>query len=584
MLNKKYALIPLSCALLLGLCSCSGNSLSHVPGQQFQTLTDTMFQKEIVSSTLNLRYTLEHPQNYGIDHYPITYGNTQNISLVAAASPTLDDYRRALFAIPCEQLSFDDRLTYDILSLYLENEKAGEAFLLYQEPLSATIGVQAQLPVLLAEYPFDTKEDVTTYLALIAQTDTYFSTLLQFETEKSRNGLFMNDVNADAIITQCTSLLSMEESDNFLLTVFNEKIDALPFLTDQEKDAFKKQNRTAVLSHVMYAYSILSDGLKSLKGTGVNENGLCYFPKGKLWYEYLIRSLTGSYLPLSGIEKRIRVKLNEDLISYRELLPTYQNRSVTEAFALLPKDPSAILLNLKNEMKKEFPDTPKVNCKVKYVDEALSAYLSPAFYLTPPIDDLKNHVIYINPSASLDPLSLYTTLAHEGYPGHMYQNLLSAAHLSPIRSLLPFGGYTEGWATYVEMESFRYAARASDKPDAAVFADLNRLNRSFMLGISSLLDICIHYHGFTLQDTRRFLENLGFKNEKAADSLFYSILESPGNYLKYYLGYLTFLDLRAYFEEQYPDTFTLKDFHEKILSIGPCQFPVLEKYLKTAYE
>lgn len=599
MSKLKYLFLPAAALLLSGTFLYINGSNTRTFESQFEKFTDTMFQNEITASTLNLHYTLENPEDYGITNPPVTYGNTEQISLVASASPSIDDYRNTLHRIPYNSLSQENQLTYDILSLYLENEKTGENFPLYYEPLGATIGIQAQLPILLAEYVFYSAEDIDTYLELIAQTDAYFSSILEFEKTKSAAGLFMNDTNVQAIISQCDSFLSMTDEDNFLITIFNEKVDSVSFLSEEEKSQYKSRNQTAVTTHVMPAYQLLSDGLTALKGSCKNPNGLCYFPQGKTYYEYLLRCSTGSYLPVAGIEKRIRQQLAEDLTAYRKLLLKYSGTSQTDLFAALDTAPVTVLKDLQNRMTADFPSSPNVHYEVKYVHESLAEFLSPAFYLTPPIDNLSDHVIYINPAAAYEPLGLYTTLAHEGYPGHLYQNVSFDQQKTPVRSLLNFGGYTEGWATYVEMESYRYAANtviaaasdaaqdpapSSDAETIADHAELNRLNRSVMLGISSLLDICIHYHGFTLEDTREFLGNLGFVNTASADAMFHTILESPANYLKYYLGYLTFTDLRSYFQEKYPEQFNLKKFHEQILSIGPCQFPVLEKYLKTYYE
>ena len=60
-------------------------------------------------------------------------------------------------------------------------------------------------------------------------------------------------------------------------------------------------------------------------------------------------------------------------------------------------------------------------------------------------------VIYINNGSVSSSEDLYTTLAHEGYPGHLYQNVYFLSNCtSPVRTVLSFGSYVEGWATYVE--------------------------------------------------------------------------------------------------------------------------------------
>lgn len=581
-MKKKFAyiLIPSAYFLISAFCHHRSALQAQDASARLHALTQSMFQEQIVSSTLNLHYTLEHPENYGITDYPVTYDDDAEPSLVQSAVSFASDYRRALYEIPCRNLPLEDQITYDVLMLALENENEAQDYALYQEPLGATIGIQAQLPVLLCEYTFQDREDVEEYLELIAQTDTYFSSLLQFEKARARAGLFMSDDNADAIIRQCRSFIGDQPDSNFLITIFDEKAEELPFLSEEEKDSYKSQNRQAVQKHVLAAYELLAEGLETLKGSCKNENGLCYFPSGKAYYEYLVRSSTGSYLPIEAIEKRIRKQISDDILACRELLKKYPGASRRNLSLQIPTEPEEILADLQDKMSGDYPKAPNVSVDVKYVHPSLEEFLSPAFYLTPPIDDRSENVIYINNASVASDLERYTTLAHEGYPGHLYQNISSQDDVA--RSLFSFGGFTEGWATYVEMESYAYAAAGCESEEAKAGAEFARLNRSAMLGLSSLLDICIHYHGYMRRQTAAFLNNLGFAADNV-DALYDAILESPANYLKYDLGYLTFADLRSYCEKKWPQKFNLTDFHAQILRIGPAPFPVVEKYLKRYY-
>lgn len=600
-----FLLFPAAALLLSGVHKLMTFS-AQTASAQLGAFTQTLFQNEVAGNTLTLHYTLQDPENYGITDPPVTYGPADTDSLVlSASSPTAADYQRSLSEIQGDLLSGEDAVTYDLLLLALENEKEAALYPLYDEPLGSSIGIQAQLPVLLAEYAFTDADDIRDYLELIAQTDSYFSTLLQYEKKKAAAGLFMSDASAEAIILQCQEIYQTAAGQELLVSVFNKKLEELNFLSAEEKASFCAANEKAVASHVLPAYELLATGLSSLKGSGKNENGLCYFPMGKTYYEHLMRSQVGSYLPVDAIERRIRRQLAADLTACRELLAEHPNASSANALSSLPKDPQDILADLRNKLQAEYPDSPDTEVSIKYVNEALEDFLSPAFYLMPPIDDCSQNVIYINGASVTDGLELYTTLAHEGYPGHLYQNICTGER-NPARSLFSFPGYTEGWATYAEMDSFSYAAAGSSptvsEEDAAVStqaleasasnrslseagaaAEYARLNRSVMLGISSLLDISIHYRGFTRQDTAQFLENLGFSSSSAADALFDAILEAPANYLKYYVGYLTFLDLRDYCSQTWPDAFEIKDFHRQILKIGPAPFPVVEKYLKEYY-
>lgn len=575
MSKKTCRIFIVFCVFLLSSINIVFHLFSDFSSSSFQKLTSHLFLDEVTSSTLTLHYTLQSPQTFGISEVPIQYESA--LSEQNSTKKCLE----SLSSIDPSRLSPSDQITYDILQLLFDQSKDLAKYSGYAEPLGATIGIQAQLPVLLCEYYFASREDILTYLRLLSKTDQYFSSLLSYEREKAAKGLFMPDSCADGIVSQCLSFIEKDPEDHLLVTVFNQKLDQVSFLSAQEKLDLQEENLQTVSNHVFPAYQLLASGLKSLKKNCRNQMGLCYLPDGKSYYEYLVQSSTGSALSVASIQNRIQQQLLTDAAACRQLLNQYPNLDQV-SLASFSSDPSEILANLQDNMQADFPLPPESNYQLKYVDESLSSYLSPAFYLTAPIDNPNQNIIYLNPAAGYESLDLYTTLAHEGYPGHLYQNLYSASFLSPLRSLLNFGGYTEGWATYVEMISYSYAAQGKSAREVSAIS-LAQKQRSMMLGLSSLIDIYVHYHGFTRNDIFHFLSNLGISSRSAADSIYDAVLESPANYLKYDLGYLTFLDLQSYCRQKWPDQFTLSDFHRQILEIGPCQFPVLEKYLELCY-
>ena len=256
--------------------------------------------------------------------------------------------------------------------------------------------------------------------------------------------------------------------------------------------------------------------------------------------------------------------------------------SLSEQALVLPfSTPEEMLADLQNAVSEDFPVLSGIAYEVKTVDDSLKDFLSPAFYLTPPMDTGTPNVIYINPAASYQGLELFTTLAHEGFPGHLYQTVSFAGNNpSDIRYLVTSSGYVEGWATYVESYGYEYAASLMNDPDSAKNAvRLAWLNRSMNLCIYSLLDVGIHYHGWTPAQAARFLKLFGIRDAAVTAEIYRYITETPANYLKYYVGYLNFLDLKEEQQSLLGENFDLKSFHQKILEIGPVQFPVLRKYM-----
>ena len=133
------------------------------------------------------------------------------------------------------------------------------------------------------------------------------------------------------------------------------------------------------------------------------------------------------------------------------------------------------------------------------------------------------------------------------------------------------GGYVEGWATYIESYAYLYGSENQQ------LGRLHWLNRAMNLCLYSLLDIGIHYYGWTCEKAAKYLENFGVSDRAVCREIFQIIVEDPANYLKYYGGWLKVMDLKE--EASRQEDFHPIDFHEKVLETGPCQFPILEKYV-----
>ena len=212
----------------------------------------------------------------------------------------------------------------------------------------------------------------------------------------------------------------------------------------------------------------------------------------------------------------------------------------------------------------------------------MEEFSSPAFYLTPPIDTLNPNTIYINKGSSVSCPELFTTLAHEGFPGHLYQTLyFGKQETSPIRSCLSCSGYIEGWATFVEDRSYQYGAEFLKISPASM--EFLRLNRCISLCLYSLLDIGIHDKGWDFNAVSEILSSFGITEQEVCHEIFQYIVENPANYLKYYLGFLNFSALENTIRDLEGDAFDLKKFHKNLLEIGSAPFPIVKKYLLMEY-
>ena len=387
----------------------------------------------------------------------------------------------------------------------------------------------------------------------------------------------MSPYAAETVIKACDAF-TLDPETNFLISTFDSRIDSLSGITDDKKQLYKKQNKSLVENVVIPAYENLAAVLRELKDSGTNTAGLSHLPQGKEYYEYLVQSNTGSQKSIPQLQKRTERQRNLDMAALHGLLAKSPNLLKAGEQALAAEEPEAILEHLLDAMQKDFFPAANSSYEVNYIHESLEGTLAPAFYLTAPIDDISHNVIYLNKSSNYSGIQLFTTLAHEGFPGHLYQTTGTyQAGLAPVRALFSYPGYTEGWATYVEMLSYGYAGL-----DEAA-AKMMMHNQSALLSLYASIDMGIHYDGWLLADVVSFLKGYGITDLDVVKNIYELIVEEPSHYLKYYIGYLEFLDLKDFAKSRFGTDYSNRAFHQAVIRIGPAPFSILKKYLADFY-
>ena len=544
----------------------------------FEELTGDIFRENAASSILDRHYLMAEPENFNLSKPESLYGNA-DLEGLQKSSDAIAGYLDRLNAIDPDSLSPEDQLDYQILKAYLETESTCQGLELYAQPLAPTIGVQAQLPILLAEYEFYREEDIDDYFSLLEGLGAYFDQILSLEQEKASQGLMMSDDAIDRVLDSCEPYL--DSSENCVLAgTFLERLDRLNGLDSAKKEDYVRRHEELIRTAFVPAYEKLMEGLSGLKGSGKVQGGLCRYPDGREYYRYLVYSSTyTSCRDVTTLRKTIERRIERD---FRELASIVARRqdlldSLPDvSFALT--EPHEILRQLMEQTALSYPAPICEDYTIRYVPKALEPVLSPAFYLTPPIDRDGSNTIYINQgSAASGQDHLFTTLAHEGYPGHLYQTTyFLSTDPSPFRHLLSFGAYTEGWATYVEMESYQM--------DESLDQDLARLlalNSSITLGLHAYIDIMVNDQGWDISQIHNFITSYyDDPDQEFSAALYEAMVDNPSNYLEYYVGYLEFSDMREKAEEALGEAFDLMEFHRFLLDTGPAPFSVLRKGLE----
>ena len=565
------------CFLLLSGCSSTDKNTPNTsyisdiptPTPTFEEFTNHIFIEEIASDTISLHYSLSNPENYGVSNYPITLGSVTDA--VSFDENAVDLYEQ-LSAYDISTLSKENALTFQALERHLNLMMQADFSSYLSELLGPTTGYQAQLPILLAEYRFDSKQDVEQYLSLLPCVYDYFKEIAEFQKEKSTAGYFMNDDTAKEIIAQCEDFCKNPD-DNFLVSTFKERLETLS-LTATEQADFLSRNQSALYTYVFPAYDLLIDTLTECLSTGTNDYGLYYFEGGKEYYALLTAYNTGSDRSMEELKQLLLDAITsgcKEMAAALTIDQTVYNHALEPNFP--ETDPEKIIHYIEEHSKKDFPFVDCGDYNIKYIPKSLEDYVSPAMYLVPPIDNYTAGVIYINQHPLYDLDTIFPTIAHEGYPGHLYQTVATlSSEIHPLRYLLSPSGYEEGWATYVETYSYKYA-NFSDPLTSFLQAD-----QIATLCLYALSDIFIHYDGYTPEQLSTFLATYGFP-EESVEIIYETLLSEPGAYLPYAIGYLEFIELQKEAKELWGDGYSDYKFHEFLLETGPLPFSILNEIM-----
>jgi len=558
--------------------------------------------KEISSDTLGLHYTVAYPEKLGIYKTEVSLPIYQKETALESYK-NIQDYCSMFETFDPQKLSVDERYTQRLLIDSLSDELDGQQYYYLQEMFSPSGGIQIQYPILMAEYTFRCQKDIEDYLELIRLTPSYFESYCDFTKEKIKRSLGMADFSLEKVISQCNTIITaqeIEDNSHFLITTFNERIQKAVsdhIISKEEAARYASINKEYLSAYMLPAYTKLAQNMTSYMGSGKNNNGLCYFKDGKEYYSWLFKQTTGSDTVLPDVYRTLAQDYYNSMLALKDELIKFQNTaSLTDAdftyFSLQTSDD--ILKNLSKQMEKDFPSItasfsiPSFSATVKDVSTSLENFTAPAYYLVPPIDDTAQNSIYINQASVPSGLELYTTLAHEGYPGHLYQTTYyqlyrEKENLPYLRSTLNYGGYVEGWALYAELLSYDYAANllVSDtgKEDYRLLFDIYRQERRVSLALLSLLDIGIHYYGLTIDRAQELLEAHGIQDSGTIKDIYEYIVEEPTTYPKYYWSYLEILSLKEKAKEKMGNHYSDYAFHQFFLESGPSDFTSLNMRL-----
>jgi uncharacterized protein (DUF885 family) len=170
--------------------------------------------------------------------------------------------------------------------------------------------------------------------------------------------------------------------------------------------------------------------------------------------------------------------------------------------------------------------------------------------------------------------SLYDLSMHEGVPGHYLQLAAANRHPDRLRAVLASGPFIEGWAVYAEAMMIDEGFLDGDP--------LMRLvNRKWQLRsvANALLDVGLHTEGMTREAALKLMMEDTFQEEREAEAKWRRAQLTSAQLPVYFVGFLEHQALRREVEQAWGGRFRLKDYHDRLLSLGSPPVPVARALL-----
>ena len=589
--NHRHTLFASICFILLSgtiLFGCGqASTQTSLKQKKFDRFLNSCFREYAAENTVTLHFKLSNPSAYGIKA-PVspTYGDLSSDALKKNCSRSKELLQK-LYTFPTSSLTKKQKLTWQIFQDYLNESIMNEKYILYSSPLG-TNGLQSEIPVTLSEYRLDNEKDIKDYLSLVNQVPELFTQILDFEQERRNAGLISPSFVISDTIVQIDQFLNASEENNPLIQSFEERLAEVESLSKDQKASYIANNRLLVTDKVLPAYKSLKTSLQAYTNDSKNTSSkerLCEYKNGQDYYKFLLMSNVGTDFSPEDCITILESQLKNTVKDISSL--TAKNKDLyTEYLSATPalSAPKEIMNTLKNDSLVEFPEIKNISCQLKNVPDALSGTSACAFYLVPPIDSTKDNIIYINKSR-VDSNELFSTLAHEGYPGHLYQtNYFLTTNPSPLRTFLHCAGYDEGWGTYAQLYSYNFIEfKNVDEQTTKQLRQLYRDNDLLSLSLSSLCDLYVNYKNYDENALANYLRTYGIGKD-SAQNLYRYVIENPTTYLSYSIGCYELDQLKQTMADSLGKAFKISDFHEAVLNVGSCNFSILRQEIEKETE
>ena len=534
----------------------------------FMALDEELFRDTATSDITSLDQWCEDPASFGIDEstVPVTLGefteeaNNEWIEKCYA-------WREKLNAIDRTLLSDQLQCAYDTYCRYFDMEIESKDWFYNYEPLDEYVGLHMNMPLFFGLYSFKDELDIEHYLTLMADMPRYYGQVLAFEQERANRGLFMTEDMLDVILGDLQTIAESGET-SYLHGTFKEAMEKLDFLTDAQRKAYIAKNDELVKTAWVDAYKLLHDGLEKLRPKCRARIGA--YEQGGTAYDYYCWKMKAEASNNRTVEEELAFLESCNSTVYMAFITSVMNcyNDLMAEKKITTGSLHGDEAYLKTLMPKIVPPMPDVEVTYTEVPAELQNSFSPAAYMTPSLDGYRHNIILTNPKDQ-EHYSM-STLAHEGFPGHMYQFTYqyNLGTIPKYQLMIENNGYAESWSTNAEWN----IAKINEKygTDLSIATFLNEYFGNILVTICSLK---VNGQGASVDDIKTYLDqwNLGMYAEDWYDLC----IDMPIYFFKYTGGFCELFDLTNRCNQG-----DLVEFFKEYLHWGPGYFDLLNERME----
>lgn len=583
---RKIYLIGIAGLLSVSLMGCKN---AEEEQKKFDEFLKSEFVKTMEEDYTAVHVYLQNPNEYDIDfnQVEVGLGMRPNEEEIETKKESVETSYRELEAFDRDLLTEEQKDIYDSYEwqLGLQKEEMDDKFDYYEPLFGSMTGIHYQIPTLLADWEVREEKDIPDLISVVKDVKPYVESALEYTKKQEEKGLLMLDL--DSVIRYCESILEKGEDSSILISM-NENIEKLG-LDSVKTEKYEEELKNAFVESVIPAYEEIRGTMTEFQSGTNNEEGLAEFEHGKEYFEVIFKQNIGSNQSVEDIRDMMETKLQQHVGQAAAIMaknPSLLEQLDTEEMSLETNysDYYEIMDDIKSQMFEDFPEVGQLDYVIKDINEEIASDSGVAAYFNiPTLDGESVKQLRVNPKTSdISSLSTFQTVAHEGFPGHMYQYAYMYENSdTPFqKAILSSNAYAEGYATYVQYEANKYLTDLNDDL-LELYKENDMMNNCLVI----LMDIGIHYDGWSMEELGEYVSGFGFEmDEESLEQIYRQLQANPCAFEPYYVGYFEIENLKEKAQDALKDQFDNKKFHEALLKSGLAPFSVVEKNINAYIE